>query len=128
MKVGGQSIECENGDPNLNSKSSDFLTLREFSDRAGVDVRWLSGEVKKGKIPSVQEEGKFGRYGFRYWIDKKYSERVRLRYLRGKRLVTNLPKGFTSDGVDYLFDGNIRRRGVAKRKEELARRHRYGEY
>jgi hypothetical protein len=121
--------ESESGDPNLDvseiedvpvdSDSSstdstgtgDLVPVKEFSALAGVDLRWLREEILKGRvsISLLERNGKQGRP--RQMLNTNMVERVRLRYIRRRRMQISLPNnGMTRDGIDYLHDGSIKRR------------------
>jgi hypothetical protein len=88
-----------------------YLTLKEAARRTGVDLRWLKDQARIGTISTIRDESfRSGPAKFRYLIDEALTDRIRLRYLRGRRANLNAPRGITRDGIDYQHDGTVRRR------------------
>ena len=90
------------GEPGLEDR--ELISTTEFAARAKVDVRWLRNEIRKGRLDAVKDEAPAGKRKFRYLINEKLIDRVRLRYLRGRK---TFMKGLTRDGIRYLHDGSI---------------------
>jgi hypothetical protein len=67
---------------------------------AGVCPRWLRKQCKNGTVQAEFD-------GYRWLIDDELVERLRLRYLRGRRRQAESPLGTTRNGVAYRHDGSI---------------------
>lgn len=74
------------------------ITLTEASKRSGVDRRWLRKQVERGlgeKVDGV------------WMVDEDQLSRLKLRYLRGRRLQFQRNRGMIRDGVTYYNDGSV---------------------
>jgi len=86
----------------------ELVNLKRMSEMAQVDLRWLRRKVTDGSIPVVRQVSAMSRSGFRYMLDIDVTDRIRLRYVRGrKRQVEVGIKGFVRNGTNYHHDGSI---------------------
>jgi len=93
--LGGFLGRLKCGDPNPRTPT---LSLREVSNRSGIDLHWLRGEAGAGRIGRMVDG--------QYEVPEDEVDRLRLRWLRRRRTqVNDSGRGFRRGGVKYRHDG-----------------------
>lgn len=103
----GSNREGESGDPNPDICKPGWISLVEMSSKAGVALSWLKIQVRNGIIPGEKVEAPGTKYGFKWTVDRRLVDRIRLLYLRRRRMTANSSRGITRNGTYYRHDGSI---------------------
>jgi len=83
------------------------LGVDELADLIGASVRWVRKGCASGKIPARKVGATRGRNGWKYVVRKELADRIRLLYLRRRRMRTNSDRGMVRDGRVYHHDGTV---------------------
>jgi len=83
------------------------IGVDELADLIGASVRWVRKGCASGKIPARKVGAARGRNGWKYVVRKELADRIRLLYLRRRRMRTNSDRGMVRDGRVYHHDGTV---------------------
>jgi hypothetical protein len=87
-----------------------YLDIPALVSRTGVEERWLKNVCRTGRIPSQKIRCRVGRAGWKYVISENLADRIRLMYIRRRRMAVNSEaRAIHRNGVYYHHDGTISR-------------------
>lgn len=85
-----------------------YLDIPALVSRTGVDERWLKSMCKQDKLPYRKIRCRVGRAGWKYVLSADLADRIRLMYIRKRRIAANTEaRAIHRNGRYYHHNGTV---------------------